>query len=122
IAGLRASWAREIAGIKSEHAALVARLGSQGADSKDGPAAIRARAVLDGTRQSIVDVENQLAQAEGRMEQTARGGGDAAQGMSDEESVKARGYLQALNEQLVVTAQQLDQFPRTADESRKPAL
>jgi len=122
IAGLRASWTREIAGLKSQHLALVARLGSRGTDSSDGPAAMRARAVVDGTRQSITDVESQLAQAEGRMEQAVRRGGDAGERAIEEESVKARGYLQALGEELVEATQQLDQFSRTADESQKQAL
>jgi len=83
---------------------------------------MRARAVVDGTRQSITDVESQLAQAEGRMEQAVRRGGDAGERAIEEESVKARGYLQALGEELVEATQQLDQFSRTADESQKQAL
>ena len=119
VAERRASWAREIAGIKAQQAALAARLGQQGAGSAGGPAAVRTRAVLDGARQSIADVESQLAQAEARMEQAIRRSGEAGQHAIDDESVKARAYLQALGEQLGAAAQQLDDLSRSEDEPKQ---
>jgi hypothetical protein len=114
----RASWAREIAGIKEQHAALAARLGGRGAGATGRPAEQRMQAVLDGARQSIVDVESQLSQAQTRMEQAVRHGGEAGRRAIDEESVKARGYMQALGEQLVTAAQQLDDLSKSADKTK----
>jgi len=119
VAERRASWTREIAGIREQHAALAARLGGHGTGSSGGPAALRAHAVLDGARQSITDVENQLAQAEGRMQQAIHHGGEAGQRSIDEESAKARGYLQALAEQLGAAAGQLDELSQNENEAKK---
>jgi len=121
IAERRASWAREIAGIKEQHAALAARLGARGAGAIDRPADQRMHAVLDGARQSIVDVESQLSQAQTRMEQAIRRGGEAGQRAIDEESVKARGYMQALGEQLVTAAKQLDDLSKSEDKTQQPS-
>ena len=115
----RASWAREVDGIKAQHAALAVRLGEQGAGFSTGPALLRTRAVLDGTRQSIADVEGQLAQAAERMERAIRRGGEDGQRAIDDESAKARGDLQALSEQLVAAATQLDDFSRSEDETKQ---
>lgn len=119
VAERRASWSREIAGIKQQQAALAARLGPQRTGAASGPATLRTRAVLDGARQSITDVESQLAQAEARMELAIRRGGEAGQHAIDDESVKARGYLQALGEQLAAAARQVDDLSRNEDEAKK---
>jgi hypothetical protein len=119
VAERRASWGREIAGIKEAHAALAARLGGQGSGLSGGPAALRTRAVLDGARQSIADVESQLAQAEARMEQAIRRGGEAGQRSIDEESAKARSYLQALAEQLGAATRQLEDLSRNEAETKQ---
>jgi hypothetical protein len=84
-----------------------------------GPAALRTRAVLDGARQSIADVESQLAQAEARMEQAIRRGGEAGQRSIDEESAKARSYLQALAEQLGAATRQLEDLSRNEAETKQ---
>jgi len=110
IAARRASWAREIAGIKEQHAALEARLGGQAAGPGAGPAEQRARAVLAGVRQSIDDVETQLAQAETRMQRAVGESGESGERAIDEESVKARSYLQALSDGIAAAAQQLEQM------------
>lgn len=115
----RASWSRELGGIKEQHAALVARLGQRGTDPNCSPATRRTRAVLDGLRQSITDVESQFAQAEPRMEQVLRRGGDVGQRSLDDESARARSYLQALGEQLVATAQQIEELSRSEDEAKQ---
>jgi hypothetical protein len=120
IAERRASWAREIAGIKEQNAALLARLGGRGVGSGASAAAVRMRATLDGGRQSIADVENQLAQAATRMEEATRRGGRAAEQAIEEESVRVRGYLQALGEQLGATARQLDEFGNQDTERQSP--
>jgi hypothetical protein len=118
VAERRASWSRELAGIKEQQSALATRLGGAG----QGPAAQRTRAVLDGARQSITDVENQLAQAQQRMEQAIRRGGEDGRRAIDDESARARDYLQALGEQLVAAAQQLEEFSRSEDETKQKSL
>jgi hypothetical protein len=122
VAARRASWAREIGGMREQQAALAARLSEQGTGSNAGPAALRTRAVLDGARQSIADVERQLAQADGRMEQAIRRGGEAGQHSIDDESANARGYLTALGEQLAAAARQLDGFSRSEAEASSSHL
>lgn len=108
LAQRRDSWSRELSGLKEQQAALAARLDERLGTSRGGPAAMRTRAVLDGARQSIVDVDNQLQQAGTRLEQAIRRGGDSGEKALDDESALARGYLQGLGQQLGAVAQQVD--------------
>jgi hypothetical protein len=104
----RSSWTREIAGLKELHAALAARLNERLGGARGGPAGTRARAVIDGARQSIVDVENELDQAATRIDQAIRHGGDSGEKALKEESARARGYLQGLHDQIGGGARQVD--------------
>jgi hypothetical protein len=108
----QASWTREIGAMRQQHAALAARIGQRETEGGDGPAEQRTLAVLEGARQSIADVESQLAQATPRLEAAATGGGEAGQRAIDEESARARAYLQALGEQLRTAGRQIDDFGR----------
>lgn len=121
VAERRAAWAREIAGIREQQAALASRMGSSGAGTGDSPAVRRTRAVLDGARQSIADVENQLTQASTRMEHEIRRGGEAGRQAIDDESARARGYLQSLGDQLGAAAQQVEELARNEDETNRQA-
>ena len=119
LAERRASWAREIAGLKSQHEVLAARLeGRPGAGAGASAADRRMRAVLDGTRQSIADVESQFAQAGGRVDQAIGRGSQAGERALEEESSRARSYLQKLGEQLGAVARQVDEHARTDDEAK----
>jgi len=75
--------------------------------------------VLDGARQSIADVEIQLAQAANRVEQAIRRGGQAGEQAIDEESIRARGYLQGLGDQLSTAARQLDVLATSDEEAKR---
>jgi hypothetical protein len=110
LAQRRDSWSRELAGLREQHAALAARIDDR-AGAARGPEVIRTRAVLEGSRQSIVDVENQLQQTETRLEEAIRRG-DSAEKAIDQESALARGYLQGLGEQLGAAARQVDVLAR----------
>jgi hypothetical protein len=123
LAERRASWAREIAGLKAQHEVLATRLeGRPAPGAGAGAGAIaserRLRAVLDGARQSITDVESQFAQAEGRVDHAIRRGSQAGERALEEESARARSYLQALGEQLGAVARQADERARTDDETK----
>jgi hypothetical protein len=118
----RASWARELGGIKEQHAILATRFQQQAAGADTSPAARRLRAVLDGARQSLVDVQNQLEQAATRMEQAARRNDQAGARVLDEESVRAREYLQSLREQLTAATQQFEEFSRSETEAKEASL
>jgi hypothetical protein len=109
----RASWERELGGIKEQHAILAARYQQQPGVAGGSAAALRLRAAVDGARQSIIDVKSQLDQAATRMEQAARRNDSAGEQTLEEESVRARAYLQALGEQLTVAAHQLEEFSRS---------
>jgi len=78
--------------------------------------------MIDGARQSIVDVQRQLDQAATRMEQAARRNDRAGEQALDEESLLARQYLQSLGEQLTAAAQQFEQFSRHETESKASSL
>jgi hypothetical protein len=114
------SWSRELAEIKSEQATLAGRLDERlaGQAERGTVAERRMRALLDSTRQSIADVEAQIRQAKGRVDQAARHGSQAARSAIDDESARARGYLQSLGEQLGATEQQLGQFAANEDEAK----
>ena len=118
----RASWARELGGIKEQQAILATRLQQQGAAAGTSPAALRMRAVLDGARQSLVDVQNQLDQAATRMEQAARRNDQAGAQVLEEESVRAREYLQSLREQLTAASKQFEEFSRSGTEAKEASL
>ena len=119
IAQRRAAWAREISGIREQHAALTGRLGQEGTSLNPAPAQARMRTVLDGARQSITDVENELAQCVARMEHGSQGSGEAAQRAVEVETAKARGYLQALVAQLDSAATQVDGLTRGTGEAKQ---
>jgi len=118
----RASWSRELSGIREQHAALVARFGERRNGGNASPAIVRTRAVLDGARQSIIDVDSQFAQAEMRMAEAFRRSGEAGERAVDEESARARSYLQALGEQLGTTAQQIEDISRSEDDAKQQSL
>ena len=121
LAERRASWAREIAGLKAQHEVLATRLEGRPAPGEGAGAAAserRMRAVLDGARQSIADVESQFAQAEGRVDQAIGRGSQAGERALEEESARARSYLQALGQQLGAVARQADERARTDDETK----
>jgi hypothetical protein len=77
------------------------------------------RATVGGARQSIADVEGQLRQAEGRIEQAIGRGGAAGQKALDDESVLARDYLQSLGAQIAATGRQLDEFAQNDDGTKQ---
>jgi hypothetical protein len=111
LAERRESWSREIGGCNGQYAALEARLaGGAGTASRGGVAERRVRAVLEGTRQSIADVEIQLGQAAGRAEQAISRGREEGERAIETEGVNARASLQALNEQIGRTARQVDDY------------
>jgi chromosome segregation ATPase len=119
LAERRASWAREIAGLKSQHEVLATRFeGRSGTGAGASASERRMRAVLDGARQSIADVESQFAQAEGRVAQAIRRSTQAGEKALEEESARARSHLQALGEQLGAVARQADDRARTDDEAK----
>ena len=120
LAERRASWTREIAGLKAQHEVLATRLeGRPGAGAGATASERRMRAVLDGARQSIADVESQFAQAEGRVDQAIRRGSQAGERALEEESARARSHLQALGQQLGEVARQADERARTDDETKQ---
>ena len=120
LAERRASWGREIAALKSQHAALLARSeGLSGLHAAAGPSQQRMHVVLDGARQSIADVEIQLAQVESRVEPAIRRGGQASEQAINDESARARSYLQGLGEQLSSAARQLDVLASSDDEAKR---
>lgn len=112
LAQRRDLWSRELARLRERHAALAARLDDQFGAAR-GAEEMRTRAVLDGARQSIVDIEKHLRQAETRIEQAIRRGGDSGEKAIDQESALAREYLQGLDEQLGTAARQIDLLART---------
>jgi hypothetical protein len=118
----RASWTRELGGIKEQQAILATRFEQQSAGAGASPAALRVRAVFDGARQSIIDVQSQLDQAATRMEQAARRNDRAGAQVLDEESVRAREYLQSLREQLTAATQQLEEFSHRETEAKAASL
>jgi hypothetical protein len=117
LAERRDSWTRELAGLKAQHAALAGRV--DGRVASGAPAERRTRAVLDGARQSIADVEGQLRQAETRAEEGIRRGGAAGEKSIEAESAQARRYLQALAQQLGAAARQVDRLAWGEGESRQ---
>jgi len=118
----RASWARDLGGLKEQQALLAVRFEQQQAGGGGSAATLRLRAMIDGARQSIVDVQRQLDQAATRMEPAARRNDRAGEQALDEESLLARQYLQSLGEQLTAAAQQFEQFSRHETESKASSL
>jgi predicted solute-binding protein len=56
------------------------------------------------------------------MEQAFRRGGEAGERAVEEESARARSYLQALGEQLGTTAQQIEDISRSEDDAKQQSL
>jgi len=118
----RASWARELGGMKEQQAILAARFEQQRAGADNSAAALRLRAVIEGARQSIVDVQSQLDQAATRMEQAARRNDRVGDGALDEECLRARQYLETFGEQLTVAAEQVEEFSRGETAAKEKSL
>jgi len=111
IGARRAAWEREVRALREQQSTLVTRFERKGLSSSGLPAERRVRVAIDGARQSISDVENQLERAGARMEAAHRGG-HAVEHSIDEESARARDYLRALADQLLDASKQLDDVGR----------
>jgi hypothetical protein len=109
----QASWDRQLGTIKAEHASLKERFGREIGNTgvaATNPAALRARATIDGLRQSIADVEIQARQVGPRLEEATTHGSDAAEKLLEQESARMNGTFQALVADLAATTQQVNDF------------
>lgn len=118
LARRRNSWAGELAGLKEQQAALAARLDGRMASAAGSVAQRRMWATLDGARQAIADTELELQQAESRIEHAIERGSAVGQKSMEDESSKARSYLQALGEQIATAARQIDEFAQNESETK----
>jgi hypothetical protein len=121
LAARQASWARQLEGIKAQHAALADRLQRQPASPANAsPATLRMRARLEGARQSLTDVEIQRRQIDQQIEQALTQGGDAAEKALEEVSARMNGYFEGLTADVTAAGGELDalskQKPSNQDE------
>jgi hypothetical protein len=119
----QASWAREVATLRVQQGALSDRLNRQfattaGRSADLGPAQRRMRVVLDGTRQSIVDVELQTRQSASRTEHAIERGGEEAERTLTQERERVNAYLQTMTSQLATAGQELDALVSTGSDSK----
>lgn len=114
LAARQASWEQQIGAIKAQHAALKERferkIAAANAPEATSPAAMRMRVVVDGTRQSLVDVEMQMRQVGPRLEEEIRRGGDAAEKLLEAETGRMNDYLQGMAADIGALGRGLDDF------------
>jgi hypothetical protein len=108
----RAEWARDLGALRQEQAELRARFdGLPERPAEDGaqPSAVRRRvaAILDGSRQSLVDVEVHVRQVDTRVEAALARGGDVGKKALDEESTRIGGYFQTMRQGLEATQREV---------------
>jgi hypothetical protein len=103
-----ASWSRRLIVLKAERSALLERARPViGAAQPQSAGVQRLRAVVDGSGQSLVDVEMQVKQVRARVELALADGTAAGQRTLDEASVQMNGYLDALAADLSATERQV---------------
>jgi len=101
-------WTRELAALQSDQVQLRARFDALPVAATDRgvtASAVRRRAaaVLDGSRQSLVDIEMQMHQVGPRVEAALVRGGDAGKQALDEESARMESHFQAMRQGLEAT-------------------
>lgn len=117
----RAGWTHEIAAMRSHQAELAVRFDQQAAANRIGdPATARTRAVLEGARQSIGDLEGHLRQLDVVLEPAFRKGGEEAEHALERASGGARASLEALAAQLVVANRAVAQLPHDEERNGEP--
>lgn len=104
----QAEWSSDLGALGHQQAELRARFGelprlAPGSDLAESNARRQAAAVLDGNRQSLLDVQIQMHQAGARVEQAATRGDEAGRQAVDDESARIATYLQTLRGQLAAT-------------------
>ena len=113
LAARRATWDRELGSIKARKAAVDERLGRKAAAMKPGsPAVERIRAMLDGARQSLIDVEMQENQIGPNLVKLRSG--EEAEKALEQESQRMSEYLVQLTAGIGAAGRALDEVDRPA--------
>jgi chromosome segregation ATPase len=119
----QASWERQVAILKAEQAVLRERFDRQSSNrvahpGEIQPAELRLRAVLEGARQSAVDVELEARQSAARAEQAIARGADEGEKSLTREREQMRTYLQGLTSQVATAGRDLDDLANSGSVSK----
>jgi hypothetical protein len=119
----QASWERELATLKAQQVVLKERFDRQSGAIVVNPGAVpvaqlRLRAILDGARQSAVDVELETRQSAARAEQAIARSSDEGEKSLTREREQMRTYLQGLTSQVATAGRELDDLANTGSVSK----
>jgi uncharacterized protein involved in exopolysaccharide biosynthesis len=117
------TWARELDALRARQDVLEQRFRSQPTAVPSVPGGVsaphvRVRAILDGSRQSLADVDLQIRQAGSRLEPALSRGGEAADKAIADERERIAGLLRRLSEQLVTVSGELDDVGKRGETKR----
>jgi hypothetical protein len=119
----QASWERGLGSLKEQQAALKERFERQPpppatAPGDVSPTAMRMRAILDGGRQSLVDIESQIRQVPDRLEPAMGRGPEVAEKALEQESARINDYLKSMSDQLALAGRELDGYGKSGAASK----